>query len=374
MKKLIGFILALVMSIGCLGTAYATDLRVSVMVNGETVNFTDTKPFIDENGRTLVPLRAVADAMNLTVEWDETNKKVSFSGSFEIGNGASYGNYLGKGNCCLTDYEVVFTIDSNTYTANFSGADDNGTPVGSGRYEGEMDTAPIIRDNRTYAPIRYLAEEFGYAIVWDQTTLTAWVSNENDMKMGHELCALPTAYEGVLAEVIPNIETLNSCILEVFGADTDFDLDYRAVYESEAAYANGSGTPMHLYGIWESIEPSVLLKYFDDPTASSYFPVKNFKTNADVRNNLRKYMSDEIIDEYFHDDFLEYNGTLFLKRGSRGYGAEELDMDSLKLVEEKDEMCLVSADVLFFGETDGSCIVELTKTADGWIITSVTKQ
>ncbi len=73
MNKLVGLISAAVISISCLSTVYA-DKKVTVMVNGVPVEFTDAMPFIDENGRTLVPLRAVADAMNLTVEWNGTQK------------------------------------------------------------------------------------------------------------------------------------------------------------------------------------------------------------------------------------------------------------------------------------------------------------
>ena len=30
-----------------------------------------------------------------------------------------------------------------------------------------MDTAAVIIDGRTYAPVRYLAEYFGYSVEWD---------------------------------------------------------------------------------------------------------------------------------------------------------------------------------------------------------------
>jgi hypothetical protein len=33
-----------------------------------------------------------------------------------------------------------------------------------------MDTAAVIADGRTYAPVRYLAEYFGYVVKWDGTT------------------------------------------------------------------------------------------------------------------------------------------------------------------------------------------------------------
>ena len=42
------------------------------MIDGKTVEFSTAvgKPFIDENGRTQVPLRAAMEAMGAKVDWD----------------------------------------------------------------------------------------------------------------------------------------------------------------------------------------------------------------------------------------------------------------------------------------------------------------
>jgi len=55
---------------------------------------------------------------------------------------------------------VVFTIGSTTYTV-------NGTPR-------QMDAAPFINPstNRTYVPVRFLAEALGASVNWDPTTQT----------------------------------------------------------------------------------------------------------------------------------------------------------------------------------------------------------
>jgi len=34
----------------------------------------------------------------------------------------------------------------------------------------QMDVVPVIRDNRTYLPARYVAEAFGYKVSWDAAT------------------------------------------------------------------------------------------------------------------------------------------------------------------------------------------------------------
>ena len=54
-------------------------------VDDKQVEFTDAKPFIDEKGRTMVPLRPVADAMGLEVEWDRRTKTAVFSETYDKG-------------------------------------------------------------------------------------------------------------------------------------------------------------------------------------------------------------------------------------------------------------------------------------------------
>lgn len=52
----------------------ATDEVISVMVNG-TPLVTDVAPIV-VNGRTLVPLRAIAESLNVDVRYDETTNTV----------------------------------------------------------------------------------------------------------------------------------------------------------------------------------------------------------------------------------------------------------------------------------------------------------
>lgn len=111
---------------------------ISVTVGGKAVHWTDAEPFIDANDRTMVPLRAVADAMSLDVNWDNQAREASFT-------------YGGK--------TIYFPIDSTTARTS------DGSSV-------KMDTAAVIVSDRTYAPIRYLAEFFGYTVGWDAATKT----------------------------------------------------------------------------------------------------------------------------------------------------------------------------------------------------------
>ena len=168
MKKWMALILTGVMMLGCTGTAFAAETKVSV--DGKPVVFSDAKPFVDENGRTMVPLRPVANAMGLDVEWQQQFQTATFSRSYVPGL-----EVLGVDGRMIY-MAVVFTIGSPNVE-------------GSGKvelYEGgiepvfdsfSMDTTPVVKDGRTYAPLRYLAESFGYDVGWDNATKTVTVKN-----------------------------------------------------------------------------------------------------------------------------------------------------------------------------------------------------
>ena len=111
---------------------------VNVTVNGAAVPWTDAVPFIDENNRTMVPLRAVAEALGLTVSWDGAVREASFTD----------GNKT-----------IFFPIGSSAARA------EDGSAI-------QMDTAAVIVNDRTFAPIRYLAEYFGFTVGWDGATKT----------------------------------------------------------------------------------------------------------------------------------------------------------------------------------------------------------
>ena len=40
-----------------------------------------------------------------------------------------------------------------------------------------IDVAPFLIDDRTFVPIRFIAEEFGYNVDWDEKTETITISN-----------------------------------------------------------------------------------------------------------------------------------------------------------------------------------------------------
>lgn len=105
---------------------------MSIKIDNNMVNFPDVKPFIDDNNRTQIPVRAVAEMLDCIVDWNDDSKTAVITNK----NGDI----------------VRLTIDSDVMTM-------NDKPV-------QMDTAAMIKDNRTYIPIRFAAEAMGLTVEW----------------------------------------------------------------------------------------------------------------------------------------------------------------------------------------------------------------
>ena len=141
MKRMISLLTAAMMVVGMNATAFAADINVTV--DGTPIAWTDAKPFIDENDRTLVPLRPIANGLGLEVGWNDDTNTASFTdgettAEFVVGSNEYH--------CFLNDFDMHVYV--------------------------EMDTKPVIKDSRIFAPARYLAECFQYAVGWDQATQT----------------------------------------------------------------------------------------------------------------------------------------------------------------------------------------------------------
>lgn len=139
MKKRLAVLLCLAMIMAMFAVpAFAAEPAATIIIDGQTVSF-DVPP-ANENGRLLVPLRAIFEKMGATVSWDAATSTASAV----------------KG-----DKTVVIKIGSTEPTI-------NGTVT-------KLDVAAKIVDGRTLAPMRFVCEAFGGTVSWDGATKTATV-------------------------------------------------------------------------------------------------------------------------------------------------------------------------------------------------------
>ena len=85
-RKVISFALAIVLCFSLGVNAFAAEPgtmatqstdKLEVRVNGHLTQFPDAQPYIDENSRTLIPLRFVTEALGADVSWNQLAKIAS---------------------------------------------------------------------------------------------------------------------------------------------------------------------------------------------------------------------------------------------------------------------------------------------------------
>lgn len=156
----------------------------TAVVNGVPMridnNNTEVVPVIDENDRTLVPLRFIAEAFGAEVGWDADTKTVSIKTGTKPSDteadrqsGRSF-----PGELKLVIGEKTIKVTSDIYNGGVGiTLDENGNEViedWTGKvFTYEMDTAPVIMNDRTYVPIRFVAEHMGNMTVkWNDGLIT----------------------------------------------------------------------------------------------------------------------------------------------------------------------------------------------------------
>ena len=160
MKKLLSILMTLIfamsMMTGCSAAENKVESFVLTMQIGNpnmTVNGTEkeidpgrgTVPVV-QNDRTLVPTRAIIEAMGGSVNWDEETQTafLEYNGdiiTLAIGNRMAY-----------------FNETANT-----------------------LDVAPTVINDRTMLPIRFIAESFKFNVDWDGKTQTITITKSDEV-------------------------------------------------------------------------------------------------------------------------------------------------------------------------------------------------
>ena len=112
---------------------------ITVTLDGRAIAF--DQPPIAIDGRTMVPVRAIFEALGAEVEWDPTDQSVF-----------AYRESDGRA--------VLLYLD-DTIMAYIPGRDIDAVAI-------ELDVAPIAINNRTLVPVRVIAESFDCNVEWDQ--------------------------------------------------------------------------------------------------------------------------------------------------------------------------------------------------------------
>jgi predicted heme/steroid binding protein len=157
------------------GIPYLTQTQasqdISVTINSVPVSF-DVKPVIIES-RTMVPLRAIFEALGAQVTWDGETKTI-------------YGS-KGSTIIILQIANLKAFVNSNVV---------------------ELDVAPQIIDGRTLVPTRFIAESLSAKVDWDDQTSTVIITTTDE-------APTPTA-EPIATPIVDAVKSFNATTLAAF--------------------------------------------------------------------------------------------------------------------------------------------------------------
>ena len=141
MKKIIiAIISAIILVIGIASFASTKDIKVKV--DGKTIDFPDARPYIDtHSNRTMIPVRFVAENLGCKVDW----------------NG---------------DLRVVYIQKNDTLIELKIGVLE---AIVGGKVI-SLDTKAVIKENRTFVPLRFVSEALGAFVEWNGDTRTVYIT------------------------------------------------------------------------------------------------------------------------------------------------------------------------------------------------------
>ena len=119
--------------------------------NDEKTEITlDVAPYID-NGRTMIPLRGLLEAMGATIEWQGDTRTIVVTKDVNV---------------------ITLQIVNNlVYVYKYVGGE-----YKTVRYT--LDVPPKIKDSRTFIPIRFVSEHLGYTVGWNGATQEITIENK----------------------------------------------------------------------------------------------------------------------------------------------------------------------------------------------------
>lgn len=117
---------------------------IKIKINGNDV-ISDVAPFVDNN-RTLVPIRVISENLGYNVNWDNQTQKVTVKNDNKV---------------------VELTIGKKDVHINGNNS--------------SIDVAPMIKNNRTFVPLRFISESFGNDVKWDNDSRIV-IINKKEIK------------------------------------------------------------------------------------------------------------------------------------------------------------------------------------------------
>jgi len=142
-RRLLTLTLTFIMAMGIIMPARLQANNISVTIDGQQVNFNDQQPVLVD-GRTLVPVRGVFEALGFDVGWHQPTQTVTLTNA---------------------GYIVSISVGSQNFTTNGQSY--------------ALDVPAQIIGGRTMIPLRAVLESVGYELDWDGASSTVLIMTDN---------------------------------------------------------------------------------------------------------------------------------------------------------------------------------------------------
>ena len=224
-RKLFSIVLLVITCLSTIASASSTTKSatlvykdIKIVLDGQVItpcdaNGTFVEPFLIK-GTTYLPVRAVGNAVGLSVDWDaNTNTVVLKSGGQPVSASASAISSAGprEASATLVYKDIKITLDGKEITP----TDANNIPV-----------EPFVIDGTTYLPVRGVASALGLSVGWDGSTNTVILSTQS----------YESTTNTVSQPTVPNEPSSNDWV-KIDRASLDFLLD--GALEGNVIYRNG---------------------------------------------------------------------------------------------------------------------------------------
>lgn len=211
--------------------------KIEIVLNNEIVK-TDTAPFLKEN-RTFVPVRFISEKLGFKVDWDEKAQLVTITNN---------------------DKKIELTIGNKEAKVDGKAA--------------AIDVAPLLKDNRTFVPLRFISENFGVKTGWDAKTYRVLLeTNKSDeLNLTEEERAYYDQAKSLEEDLKIKFDEMKSYLFE--NASKYSEAELKEIYEAKKAEA------------LEIIKQIEELKVPDKFKESHNFLLKSMDTLKDVINGF----------------------------------------------------------------------------------------
>ena len=193
-KRILSFFLALMMGFmllaGYTSFVYA-DSEIKVIVDGRQISF--DQPPINENGRVMVPIRFVAEAIGWEV-WEVADNLI---GAHKIANGYNYVSFIDMKDCMVLNEITVYKASLDDALQGLNVKMKESKP---------MEVMPKIVNGRTLVGVRDLAEALFAEVDWNDNTKSVIITSQPlPFAESSEVFEMS---ESVNTEIIPEVKQI----------------------------------------------------------------------------------------------------------------------------------------------------------------------